>query len=180
MRRSLFAFFFPTIVCLLASAEVDPYAGAIGGVATLSADAGSNTTGQGLNLSSYAPANGGALNLFGGLHLHNYFSVQVDYVWNRNNLVLNSSSSAGSFYKESRTSSQNAAVVDFLIYFRPRHSRIRPYLGTGGGVTHLTSSRDRLIASGGTPVLPPVRFSSTGAVFRSHVGIDFKLTHKLD
>jgi len=181
MRHSFFVSFFLTAVSLLGSAQTEPYAGVIGGVATLSADAGSQTTTQGLSLSSYAPANGGALNVFAGAHLHNYFSVQVNYVWNRNNLVLNSSSSStGTFYRETRSSSQNAGIADFLIYFRRRGSRIRPYLGTGGGITHLTSTRTRLIASGGAPVLPPITFSYTGPVFRSHVGIDLRLARKLD
>jgi len=176
MRRSLFVFVFLTAVSLLGSAQTEPYAGVIGGVATLSADAGSQTTALGLSLSSYAPANGGALNVFVGAHLHNYFSVQVNYIWNRNNLILSSSSSTGTFYRETRSSSQNAGIADFLIYFRRRGSRIRPYLGSGAGITHLTSTRTRLIASGGAPVT----FSSTGPVFRSHVGIDLRLARKLD
>jgi len=164
------------------SAEIIPYAGAIGGVATLSADAGSQpSSGGGLNLSSYAPANGGALNLFAGAHVHDYFSLQANYIWNSNRLRLNSaSSSGGAFYQEDRNSSQQAAIFDFLLYFRRRSSRIRPYLGTGGGVVHLSSSQDRILASGGTAAFPPVRFSSTGPVFRSHVGIDLRLASKLD
>jgi hypothetical protein len=181
MHRTLVFSAFLITLALSASAQTEPYAGVIGGVATLSADVGSQTTGLGLSLSSYAPANGGALNVFAGAHLHNYFSVQVNYIWNRNNLVLNSSSSStGTFYRETRSSSQNAGIADFLIYFRRRGSRIRPYLGTGGGITHLTSTRIRLIASGGAPVLPPATFSSTGPVFRSHVGIDLTLARKLD
>jgi hypothetical protein len=161
-------------------ADAAPYAGAIGGIATLSADAGSQTTSQGLNLSSYAPANGGALNLFAGAHLHNYFSVQVNFIWNRNSLRLNSAASGtGAFYQEDRSSSQEAVVFDFLVYFRRRSSRIRPYLGTGGGIIHLASTRDRLVSSG-SPVVPPAKFASTGPVFRAHVGIDFRLTGKLD
>lgn len=165
---------------LTACAEVSPYAGAMGGVATLSADAGSQRSPQGLNLSSYGTRNGGALNIFVGIHLRNYFSIQANYIWNRNSLQLNSASSSGPFYQEDRSSSQRAAVFDFLIYFRRRSSRIRPYLGTGTGVIHLTSTRDRVVAAGGAPTLPPAQFSSTGPVFRSHVGIDFRLTPKLD
>lgn len=181
MHRTLVFCSLLMTVAMSASAQTEPYVGVIGGVATLSADAGLQTTAQGLNLSSYAPANGGALNVFAGAHLHNYFSVQVNYIWNRNNLVLNSSSSSsGAFYQETRDSSQNAGITDFLIYFRRRRSRIRPYLGTGGGITHLTSTRSRLIASGGAPLPPPATFSYTGPVFRSHVGIDLRLASKLD
>src|SRR3954462_14198652 len=105
------------IVYLLAAfacAEVIPYAGVIGGVATLSADAGARNSVNGLSLSSYAPQNGAALNLFVGLHLHAYFSLQGNYIWNRNDLILNSSSSqANTFYQQARISSQHAGVLDF-------------------------------------------------------------------
>jgi hypothetical protein len=165
----------------IAWAAVVPYAGFIGGIATLSADAGSQTTTQGLTLSSYSPENGGALNVFVGAHLHDYFSLQLNYVWNQNDLVLNSASSSSStYYQQARSSSQNAGIFDFLIYFRRRNSRVRPYLGTGGGIIHLTSQERRLIGSSGTPTLPPATFSSTGPVFRSHVGIDIRIFHQLD
>ena len=159
--------------------SVSPYAGAIAGISTLSADAGAQRTAQGLNLSSYSPANGGALNVFAGAHLLNYFSVQANYIWNRNDLVLNSSGASG-FYEQARTSSQHAGILDFLIYFRRRSSWVRPYLGTGSGLIHLTSKEEHLITSGGTPNLPPISFSSTRPVFRSHVGIDLRIARKLD
>ena len=164
----------------MAWSQPKPYVGVLGGIATLSGDAGSATTPQGLNLSSYAPANGPALDVFAGLDLENYFSIQGNFVWNRNDLVLNSASSAkASSYQEKRTSSQQAGVFDFLVYFRPRRSRIRPYLGTGVGVIHLSSSQTQLISLQASPVLPPPTFSSTNPVFRSHVGIDLRLTGNL-
>ena len=177
---------FVVALFLLTSAElsmagVKAYAGAMGGIATLSADAGSQRNAQGLNLSSYAPANGGALDLFGGAQLHNYFSVQGDFIWNRNSLRLNStSSSAGAFYQQDRSSSQKAAIFSFLVYFRRRSSRIRPYLGIGTGIAHLSSRSERVIALAGAPALPPATFSSTGPVLRTHVGIDLTLIGKLD
>ena len=175
-----------TLCCLLfmsglpVVAQISPYVGAIGGVATLSADAGSRGSPQGLSLSSYDPRNGGALDIFAGAHLHNYFSMQANYIWNRNGLRLNSSSSSGSFYQEDRGILQQAAVFDFLIYFRQRRSRIRPYLATGTGVVHLSSRQDRVIASGSGAVVPPARLSSTGPLLRVHVGIDLRLVRKLD
>ena len=178
VRASLIGFL------LLSSAfsvgQVTPYVGVIGGISTLSADGGSQAGSGGLTLSSYAPANGGAANLFAGADLHNYYSVQANFIWNRNSLHLNSaSSSSGTFYQEDRGSSQEAGVFDFLLYFRKRGNRIRPYLGTGGGIIHLTSKLDRVVASGGSPRLPPEKFSSTGPVFRSHVGIDLRIRSKL-
>jgi hypothetical protein len=171
---------FSGFLCGLCTAQ-EPYAGAIGGIATLSADAGSRSSAQGLSLSSYSPSNGGALDVFVGAHLHNYFSVQANYIWNRNELILNSASSnSTTFYQQARNSSQHAVIFDFLLYFRKRNSRIRPYLGTGGGITHLASREERVIAFGGTPALPPASFSSTRPVFRSHVGMDIRIFRKVD
>jgi len=178
LRRALYCLLLTSGMSV--AAQISRYAGVIGGVATLSADAGSQGSSQGLSLSSYDPLNGGALDVFAGVHLHNYFSVQANYIWNRNSLRLNSASSGGSFYQEDRSSMQQATVFDFLVYFRQRSSRIRPYLGTGTGIVHLSSTQDRVIASGGGAVLPPARFSSTGPLLRVHVGIDLRLARKLD
>lgn len=157
-----------------------PYAGAMGGIATLSADAGSQRVAEGLNLSSYAPANGGALDVFAGADLHDYFSVQGDFIWNRNQLRLNSSSATGAFYQQDRGSTQKVAIFGVLIYFRRRRSRIRPYLGGGAGIAHLSSGAERLAGSQGAPALPPAEFAWNGPVWRTHVGIDVRLCHKVD
>lgn len=179
MRSALFLFF--SLCAPAVVAEVTLYAGAIGGIATLSADAGSQSNSKGLRLSSYSPTNGGALNIFVGFHPHDYFSVQVNYIRNRNDLVLNSSNSvSNTFYQQARGSSQHAGVLDFLLYFRKRNSWIRPYLGTGGGIIHLNSKAERLIDSGGAPALPPFSFSSTRPVFRSHVGMDLRISSRLN
>ena len=165
----------------MVSAQARPYLGVLGGIATLSGDAGSQATAQGLNLSSYAPANGGAIDAFAGVHLHDYFSVQGNFIWNENGLQFNSASlSTGTSYQESRRSSQAAGVFDFLIYFRRRQSWIRPDLGTGVGVIHLSTTETKVIESQGMPTRPPATFSYTGPVFRSHVGIDLRLTGRLD
>jgi len=126
-------------------AQTAPYFGAMGGIAVLSADAGSRTTSGGLNLSSYAPANGGALDLFAGVNTRNYFTLQMDYIGNGNDLRLNSTSSdSATFYQEDRKSSQQAVMFNAMIYFRRTDSRIRPYLGAGVGVVHLSSRVGRL------------------------------------
>jgi hypothetical protein len=175
------AFIFLLISAVMVSGQARPYLGVLGGIATLSGDAGSQATPQGLNLSSYAPANGGAINAFAGVHLHDYFSIQGNFIRNENDLHFNSASSrTGTFYQEKRSSSQEAGVFDFLIYFRPRKSHIRPYLGTGVGVIHLSTTQTGLIESKGRPAFPPATFSYTGPVFRSHVGIDLRLSGKLD
>jgi hypothetical protein len=181
LGRLLSAFCFLSAVAPYSWGGVGPYFGAIGGVATLSADGGSKTTSAGLNLSSYAPSNGGALNVFAGVSVHNYVSLQLNYIWNGNDLRLNSASSGtGAFYQEDRTSSQQAVIFDTLVYFRPRRSRIRPYLATGIGVVHFSSREQQLISSGGAPALPPARFASTEPALRVHVGIDLRLVRRLD
>lgn len=179
--RQVHAFFLLLISAVMVSAQARPYVGLLGGIATLSGDAGSQATARGLSLSSYSPANGGAIDAFAGVHLHEYFSVQGNFIWNHNNLQLNSASlSSATSYQEKRNSSQEAGVFDFLLYFRQRQSRIRPYLGTGVGVIHLSTTETRVIESQGLPALPPARFTYTGPVFRSHVGIDLRLTGKID
>src|SRR5438105_883649 len=86
MSRKL-ALIFLFALPLPATAEITPYVGVIGGIATLSADAGSRLSPQGLSSSSYSPANGGALNVFAGVHLHDYFSLQANYIRNQNDLL---------------------------------------------------------------------------------------------
>ncbi len=161
-------------------AQATPFAGGLGGVATLSADARSLSTSQGLNVSLYKPENGPALNIVGGVHLNRYLSVQASYVWNRNTLTLSSSSSgSNSFYEERRKSSQQAILFDLLVYFRRRDDRLRPYLSAGTGVVHLSSTRQNEVAIGGNPALPPTRFASTRPALRVAVGMDVALTHRL-
>jgi len=163
-----------------ALAQVTPFAGALGGVATLSADARSLPTSQGLNVSLYKPENGPAVNLIAGVHLNQYLSVQASYVWNRNGLTLSSSSSGpNSFYEERRKSSQQAVLFDLLVYFRRLDDRLRPYLSAGTGVDRFSSAQERLVALRSTPVLPQTRFSSTRPALRVAVGIDVALTHRV-
>jgi hypothetical protein len=48
------------------------------------------------------------------------------------------------------------------------------------GVIHLLTTQTRVVELQGAPALPPATFSYTGPVLRSHVGIDLRLTKKLD
>jgi len=67
------------------------YVGGMGGIATLSGDANAVITPTSASTSSYDPSNGGAASGFVGVHIFNYVSLQADYAWNRNNVVLVSS-----------------------------------------------------------------------------------------
>src|SRR5688572_27778525 len=71
-----------------AGAQDDPrlFAGAVAGVSALSADARSVTNGSDAALSLYDPGLGPALNVFGGIHLAKYFSIQANWMWNRNDI----------------------------------------------------------------------------------------------
>jgi hypothetical protein len=162
------------------AAQSDPrlFAGGLFGVSTLSADGRSVTTGSDAAISLYKPENGLALNVFAGVHLAEYFSVQANWMWNRNDLTLVSSfvtPPGGGFYEQHRHSRQHAAVLDGLVYFRRRDSRFRPYLGTGLALLHFSS--DEVVSSlaqGLDPPVGPIVSSRIG--LRSHVGIDIKLS----
>jgi hypothetical protein len=133
------------LTCLPAAAQQEPrvFAGALFGMSILSADGRSVTTGSEAALSLYKPENGPALNLLAGVHLAPYFSVQANWVWNRNDLTLVSSFTTpqgGGFYEQRRHSRQHAIVVDGLVYFRRPDSAVRPYLGTGLSVVQFSSA----------------------------------------
>jgi hypothetical protein len=157
------------------------FAGALYGVSALSADARSVTTGSTAAVSLYEPKNGPALNCFAGIHIAQYFSMQANWMWNRNDLTLISSFTApqtGAFYEQHRDSRQHAVVLDGLIYFRRMDSAIRPYLGTGLSLVHFSS--DETGASAAQGLTPPAgKMASTQIGLRSHVGIDFKLSRVL-
>jgi hypothetical protein len=150
------------------------YVGGLFGVSTLSADASSVTTATSASASMYKPENGPALNVYAGAHLGRFFTIQANYVWNRNDIALFSSfvvPEGGGFYEQPRESSQSAIVADALLYFRALGSGVRPYLSTGLGLMRFTSAatpprvESRLTAPGD-------RIASTQAVLRVAVGID--------
>lgn len=163
---------------LLEAAEAQFYAGALGGVSTLSGDAQARIQPEVTNFSQYDPENGPLLSFVLGKHLSNYFSLQADYVWNRNALtltsgVLHSGTFAG--YQERRRSSEQSVFSELLVYFRGRQSRLRPYLSLGAGFVHLSSTQERLGQLVGSPGVPPGKFSSNMIALRVPVGMDMRL-----
>jgi hypothetical protein len=150
------------------------YAGALVGVSTLSADGRTSTQPSRAEASLYKPENGLALNLFAGVHLGRYFTVQSNYVWNRNDLTLFSSftsAEGGRFYEQQRTSAQHAVVGDALLYFRALGSGVRPYLSTGVGFVRFTSESARSVVASGLSA-PEGEITSTRVLLRVAVGID--------
>jgi outer membrane protein W len=158
------------------------FAGGLAGVSTLQADGRATTSSSEAAQSQYKPENGFALNLFAGLHLAQYFSLQANWMWNRNDVTLVSSlvrsGADGAFYEQRRQSRQNAVVLDGLIYFRKLESRLRPYLGTGLSLLRFTS--DRIVSSVSHGLEPPTgEIASIRVGLRSHVGIDIALSRRV-
>ena len=159
-------------------ARAQLYAGAVGGVATLSGDARSLLNPGSTAFSSYDPNNGGAVELFVGRHFSDYFAVQGNYIWNSNQLTLTSAafnSGTQQGYQETRQSSQQSVIGDLLVYFRNRDSRLRPYLSVGTGLVHFASSQEEIKRLLGSPTLPPQRFSTKMIALHVPVGIDVRL-----
>ena len=152
------------------------YAGALSGLATLSADARTSTQARRAEVALYKPENGPTLNLFAGLHLRRYFSVQANYVWNRNDLTLFSSlvsKDGNAFHEQARASSQHAVIADALLYFRPQGDGVRPYLSTGVGLVRFESEA---AGSATNPLAEPTGdIASTKIALRVAVGIDLAL-----
>ena len=148
------------------------FVSALGGISTLSADAETRLDSTS-SVSLYKPENGPALNVAGGIHLNDWFSLQANYVWNRNDLAITEVAGLSSFEQE-RRSSQHAGVADVLLFFRSRRSRIRPYLSVGTGFVVLRS-----FAAG--PILgtltPPPEVDTVKLPLRVAVGIDLLWRH---
>jgi hypothetical protein len=171
------------VVVLFSSGRMTPlalaqlYAGALGGVATLSGDTRSLLSPNSTAFSSYDPKNGGAVGVLVGKHFSDYFAVQGNYIWNGNGLTLTSATfnnGTQQGYQETRRSSQQSLIGDLLVYFRNRDSRLRPYLSVGTGLVHFSSSQERIEQALGAPALPPQRFSANMIALHVPVGIDVR------
>lgn len=160
------------------AAQPIPFAGGGAGIATLSADGRAVIGSDDVALSLYKPENGPAVNLFAGVHLSDYASLQGNYVANANRVALTASKNSDrhfSFYEQQRDTAQHAAIADLLLYFRERKQRVRPYLSAGLGLVRFTSDVTELSAVRGEVKSPPETFTSTAAVLRVAVGIDLAI-----
>jgi hypothetical protein len=166
------------LVGLPSAASGQFYAGALGGFATLSADARFVISPQVVAFSLYKPENGASFSLFVGRHLTDYLSLEADYGWNRNDLTLTASSISprgDTLYHELRDSSEQSVLGNLLLYFRNRHSWVRPYLSVGTGVVRFHSKEVRISAVTGMPALPLREFNSVAAALPVAVGIDMTI-----
>ena len=80
------------------------------------------------------------MNIAVGYHFNDWVSAQADYSWNRNLLIV-SQLAGTSFSQSENTRGQNAVAVEAMLYFRPRASRLRPYLSAGPAVVSLLNER---------------------------------------
>ena len=147
------------LLAVLNLAAQNHYVSALGGFAALSGDAGSDFSRSQPRVSFYDPKNGAALNLAGGVHLNDWVSVQGSYIWNRNQVRL-AEVTGSAFSQLTSETGQHALGADGLLYFRPRNSRIRPYLSLGPAAVR--------IRVGDTPV-------TWRPGLRTAVGIDLML-----
>ena len=164
-------------VCCSGLAAAQWFAGASGGVATLSADGSSSLDATQTVVSAYKPENGAAFEVFGGRHINDILSIQAAYVWNRNALTFTGASFSGgrdTSYEQARDSSQQAGGAQAMIYFRSRRSRFRPYVSGGAGIAHLVSHAGPAIVAKGAP-LPAETFSASSVYWRTAVGLDARL-----
>lgn len=163
--------------CCAVPAQAQFYVGVLGGVSTISGDARSLLSPASSAFSSYDPKNGGVVEVVAGRHFSDYLTIQADYIWNGNELSLTSGTLNGTQqgYQETRSSSQQSVLVDLLVYFRKRDSRLRPYLSVGTGLVHLGSSQEQIQQEFGNPALPPTHFSSNMIALHVPVGIDVRL-----
>ena len=180
----LFALMLSTwLISVPTAAQDEPriFGGGLFGVSTLSADARSVTGASNAAVSLYAPENGLALDVFAGVHMAQYFSVQANWIWNRNDMTLVSSfvtPQGGGFYEQRRHSRQHAVVLDGLVYFRRLDNAVRPYLGTGISLVHF-SSNDVASTSDHGLAAPTGEIASTRIGLRSHVGIDLRMSRRV-
>lgn len=151
--------------------------GVLGGLTTLSGDAGTALNATAPTVSLYNPSNGPVVSVFGGRHWNNYLSFQGDYFWNRNGLTLVGlgvgSGGAVRVYERNYSSRQHAVSGNVLLYFRPRASKVRPYLSVGAGLVHLAA--DPLAGGLASGVIAPGRFQATRPTMPVAVGIDLKI-----
>ena len=117
-------------------AEEKYYATALGGLAALSGDGKTDFSGEMPQASLYDPKNGAAFNLGAGVHLNDWVAIQGNYIWNHNDVIL-AEIQGQTFQERQRGVRQNAVDVDGLLFFRPRRSKIRPYLSVGLGAVHI-------------------------------------------
>lgn len=168
----------PSLLCAQQATHRLFFAGAAGGLATLSGDGSAAVTQSAASTSLFDPKNGPAGEVFAGIHLFQFVGFQTDYTWNQNDVFLISTStgSGGTGYlREPESVTQHAFLASALVYFRKRESRVRPYLSEGTGAVLIHSRLTGFGIVAGNPVLPPAGANHVSIALRTLVGIDVRL-----
>lgn len=162
-------------------AQQNLFVGGYLGVSTLSADARTDVTSSGAQFSSYKPENGLTAVGFAGRHLNDWVSLMGSYGWNRNSMLLAAGDTGPAPSATSRQyrASMHTVVGETLIYFRPRRSRIRPYLSAGAGIVNIHASSREAASGFGRPPSLPGSVDHTGTALRAAVGIDLFLSRNV-
>lgn len=100
----------------------------LGGAAALSRD--STSSPSPLRFASYDGGIGPALSATAGYHFNNWISAQAGYTWNQSRVKITQLTGID-FAQREQTGPQHSVGADLLVYFRPRNSRVRPYLSAG-------------------------------------------------
>ena len=157
--------------------ETGYYVGAISGSVQLSGDPTTIASPDGFATSGYKPETGLAVNAFVGRHLREYFTLQVNYTWNQNDLAFfaaRGTPTESRFYEQPLSTTHHTFIGDLLVYFRERSSRVRPYLSAGLGLLHLSSERRPGVVDGGLSP-PSTMFATTEFTTRVAVGADVRV-----
>lgn len=160
------------------SGQPNRFVGGYAGISTLSADGRTDVTSANARFSSYKPENGLTVVGLAGLHINDFFSVMGSYGWNRNSILFagGEAGAVSGAVTQRHRATMHTVIGEGMLYFRPRKSRVRPYLSAGAGVAHVTSSaRGTPNGFGIAPALPR-RITHTGPAFRVAVGIDLFFT----
>ncbi|MBL8173106.1 MAG: outer membrane beta-barrel protein [Bryobacterales bacterium] len=158
------------------------FAGASGGIATLSGDGRTVVDGSRTAVSLYKPENGLAAMVFAGRHFSDWISAQASYSTNRNDLLLTSVIVDGGgerTYEQARRARIHAVVAELMVYFRNKESRIRPYLSAGPGYARIATRAGEVRVLRGAAAVPPAETVAGSVALRVAVGMDVRLAKRL-
>jgi hypothetical protein len=154
--------------------QAQTYVGAMGGIATLSADgstAGSTGGSPPTSISALKPENGAAVWIFAGRHFGDVFSLQTSFNQQTNSLLLASLGPNGA-YSQGMDGRVRTVAFEALAYFRARDSKVRPYLSAGPVVSWMRGTPTMPTSVSGRVTLPGA-IQRTSPGLRVAVGIDW-------
>lgn len=112
---------------------------------------------------------GGVVGVFAGEDMYNYWSGEVRYQYRFDNLKLTS----GDIKAANFSAHSHLITADFLGHFRPRESRVRPFIAFGGGARIIVGSG---IESAGQPLGNLAALTATHEILPvADIGTGFKM-----